>query len=247
VGAGSRWAALGAFLALYPAVWVWLCWKIFPASLTGEGAKGPLQNCAVQFLSVPWAQTRTLGHLLRSALGGLEMTVARFLGGFPWNLLGNSQFRMLPLIHIAAFTGVYGVSFLVVWTSLSFMSSAIVIIGRPAMRSVWLGEIILPMLTVAAIYGIGYEMLLRPEPKAPESPSPSFNPVFLNPSFWDKNAEADRFKQLLTLSEQAPLTNRICLSGPRRRCPASSGLTNNSASPSSISPLPQDLDHHRRG
>ena len=24
------WSALGAFLALYPATWVWLCWKMFP-------------------------------------------------------------------------------------------------------------------------------------------------------------------------------------------------------------------------
>jgi apolipoprotein N-acyltransferase len=34
----------------------------------------------------------------------LEMIQARFLSGFPWNLLGSSQFRMLPVVQIASFT-----------------------------------------------------------------------------------------------------------------------------------------------
>ena len=45
--------------------------------------------------------------------------MARFLTGFPWNLLGSSQYRMTPLIQIASVTGIYGVSFLMVWFSLS--------------------------------------------------------------------------------------------------------------------------------
>jgi apolipoprotein N-acyltransferase len=35
------------------------------------------------------------------------------LTGFPWSLLGYSQYKALPLIQIADITGVYGVSFLV--------------------------------------------------------------------------------------------------------------------------------------
>lgn len=37
-----------------------------------------------------------------------------FLTGFPWDLLGYSQYRMLPVVQIADITGVYGVSFLIV-------------------------------------------------------------------------------------------------------------------------------------
>lgn len=33
---------------------------------------------------------------------------------FPWNFIGVTQYRMLPLIQIVSFTGIYGVSFLVV-------------------------------------------------------------------------------------------------------------------------------------
>lgn len=36
------------------------------------------------------------------------------LSGFPWGLLGYSQYGQLPLIQIASLTGVYGVSFLII-------------------------------------------------------------------------------------------------------------------------------------
>jgi apolipoprotein N-acyltransferase len=43
----------------------------------------------------------------------LEFLRTSLLTGFPWNLLGYSQHRNLPLIQVAAVTGVYGVSFMV--------------------------------------------------------------------------------------------------------------------------------------
>lgn len=39
--------------------------------------------------------------------------------GLPWNLAGSSQWRILPMIQICEFTGIYGVSFLVVLVNLS--------------------------------------------------------------------------------------------------------------------------------
>jgi len=45
---------------------------------------------------------------------GLEFIRANVLTGFPWCLLGYTQFRRLYLIQIADMTGVYGVSFLLV-------------------------------------------------------------------------------------------------------------------------------------
>lgn len=43
----------------------------------------------------------------------LEFLRTHLLSGFPWNLLGYTQYRTLPLIQIAAVTGVWGVSFVV--------------------------------------------------------------------------------------------------------------------------------------
>lgn len=43
----------------------------------------------------------------------LEWLRGHLLSGFPWGLLGYSQYRQLPLIQVAEWTGVYGVSFLI--------------------------------------------------------------------------------------------------------------------------------------
>jgi len=44
-------------------------------------------------------------------------------GGFPWTLLGLSQHQTLPVIQIAEFTGVYGVSFLIVVVNAALASA----------------------------------------------------------------------------------------------------------------------------
>lgn len=44
----------------------------------------------------------------------LELARTHLLSGFPWLLLGYSQYRVLPLIQIADLAGVYGISFLIV-------------------------------------------------------------------------------------------------------------------------------------
>src|SRR5437773_2452768 len=41
------------------------------------------------------------------------------LGGFPWLQIGYSQSDYLPIVQLADLTGVYGVSFLIVWVNAS--------------------------------------------------------------------------------------------------------------------------------
>ena len=47
----------------------------------------------------------------------LELLRTYLLSGFPWALLGYSQYKFLPLIQIADITGVFGVSFALVFFS----------------------------------------------------------------------------------------------------------------------------------
>jgi apolipoprotein N-acyltransferase len=49
-----------------------------------------------------------------AAWTALELARTHILSGFPWALLGYSQYRLLQVIQIADITGVYGVSFLIV-------------------------------------------------------------------------------------------------------------------------------------
>ncbi len=47
----------------------------------------------------------------------LEYLRSFLFSGFPWENLGYSPYRMLPLMQFADITGVYGVSFLIVWVN----------------------------------------------------------------------------------------------------------------------------------
>jgi apolipoprotein N-acyltransferase len=80
------------YLALYPAFFA-LLFVIF------------IQNAASSFVGASiWVV--------------LEYARTHMMTGFPWCLLGYSQFLRLPLIQIADITGVYGISFLVILVNL---------------------------------------------------------------------------------------------------------------------------------
>lgn len=139
-----------------------------------------------------------------------EMILARIFGGFPWDLLGVSQFRMTPLIQFASVTGVYGVSFLVVWVSLSLLSAALMLIRRPTTRSVWLAETFLPVLVAAVLFNVGFRQL-RHEPPATRTLRVALvQPSIPQTLIWSADNDTTRFQELVRLSEQA-LTNQVDL------------------------------------
>jgi apolipoprotein N-acyltransferase len=130
------------------------------------------------------------------------MVRVRLLGGFPWDLLGVSQYHMVPLIQIASVTGVYGVSFLVVWFSLSLFSALRAIFGNPNRRFVWQAEMILPLLTVAGLFIFGYVRAGQGD-----SPGTALRVTLVQPSIpqtliWNPKENEKRFQQLLHLTEK---------------------------------------------
>lgn len=193
-GAVAGWLALGVYLALYPAIWVWICWRILPSR-----ASQSIQ----EFLALPLNQ-RALWSLMSGVVWvALEMIVARLFTGFPWNILGVSQYRILPLIQIVAFTGVYGISFLVVWFSVSLACAFLSLLTKPAQTKSWLGDLILPLVTVLVVVAYGSSQLAEIPP-----PSRTLKSVLVQPSvpqtlIWDTNQNALRFTELQKLSERA--------------------------------------------
>jgi apolipoprotein N-acyltransferase len=180
------WVSLSAFMAIYPAFWVWL--------LAGKIGTGNWpQRC---FWLMTGAAIWVAGEMIR----------ARFLGGFPWNPLGASQWQLTPLIQMASITGVYGLSFLTVWVALALYSSALALIRNPTHRYVWLGEIILPLIAVMTIFNLGLGQIRR----APETDA-ALRVTFIQPAvpqsmIWDRSENTNRFRDLLALTETA-LTN----------------------------------------
>src|SRR5204863_9363984 len=101
VGPAAGWLALGMFLALFPGMWVWM---MAPGrgvrSERGEGRteeiKDPPPHVGGYGVEARSWVARTIWALSGAAAWvGLEMIVARIFSGFPWDLLGVSQYKMI--------------------------------------------------------------------------------------------------------------------------------------------------------
>ena len=198
------WLALAAFLALFPATWVWLTLRMAP------GAKGRRSNVEEPWLGVMreiygqgWSRRMSWTLLSAAIWVGLEMVLTYIFGGFPWNLLADSQYRIVPLIQFASFTGVYGVSFLIAWTSVSLLCGAASILSNPAQRSPWIAEIILPFTAVVVAFGYGFHELKQAPEAAREIKLALVQPGIPQQMIWDESKGQERFKDLLRLSEEA--------------------------------------------
>ncbi len=201
------WVALSAFLALFPATWVWLTLGVsgFRFQVSGSNSPGATDQGN-------WAQRCTWALAGAAAWVAMEMILARIFGGFPWNFVGASQYRLLPLIQVASITGVYGVSFLVVWFSLALFSAAAAIYRQPANRYAWASEIILPATVLSVVFVSGLRTLRE---TAATDDSRRLRVTFIQPSIpqtliWDTNENSNRFRQLLDLTALA-LTNETDL------------------------------------
>jgi apolipoprotein N-acyltransferase len=209
-GPAAGWLALSGFIALYPATWVWILSKPKDSGFKVQGSKFDVRSSTFDLLPQTWLH-RTLWCLSAAALWvALEMLVARLFTGFPWNLLGASQYQLLPLIQVASFTGIYGVSFLIVWVSLSLLCAMLMILQRPQIRSAYLAEIFLPILVIAVLFAFGLKQL-----RAPSIPTRTLKVTLVQPSIpqeviWDEEKSDERFAELIQLTRQA-LSNRTDL------------------------------------
>ncbi len=123
---------LSAYLALYPA--------LFGAASAHIGSNNP----KLLFAALPALWT------------ALELARTYVFSGFPWALLGYSQYTVLPVIQVADATGVYGVSFLIVLVNASI---ADFIGNRKSYRSVMTAGIVAALVLV-----YGFAKLRAPEP-----------------------------------------------------------------------------------
>jgi apolipoprotein N-acyltransferase len=135
----------------------------------------------------------------------LEMAQARLLTGFPWNLLGASQYTILPLVQIASLTGVFGISFLIVWCSTVLAMLALMITRMPAQRPRLLGDLLPPTiaLTVAWTWGAAEVWRKIETPVGPTIQIAMVQPSVPQTLIWDGKEDRYRFNKLLALSQEA--------------------------------------------
>jgi apolipoprotein N-acyltransferase len=97
---------------------------------------------------------------------GAEYIRAVAITGFPWNLLGVSQYQQLPLIQIAEWGGVYPLSALIVFVNTAIAVTILQYVSRlrGRMYRVHL-ELLTSLLLAAAVWSFGfYTLLNRPAP-----------------------------------------------------------------------------------
>jgi apolipoprotein N-acyltransferase len=222
-GAIAGWIALSLYVACYPAIWVLLCGAtlrlLAPRDGVDEiGQAGWSPTCA-RLLGGCWWRRAVWGWLAAVYWVALEMTIARLFSGFPWNLLGVSQHGVLPLIQLASWTGVYGVSFLIVWFSIGLALAGAAMLRRPGLHGLWVRELGLPLLVVVGVGVAGFGRITAMEEGDRHLEVALVQPSIPQELIWDHTEDATRFEQVIELSRLALASEPDLLVWPEAAMP----------------------------
>jgi apolipoprotein N-acyltransferase len=149
-----------------------------------------------------------------------EMAVSRMLSGFPWLPLGVTQYRIVPLIQVASVTGVYGVSFLVAWFSVSLAMATWRLARNPERRGSWLPELGLPLVAVLLAIMVGYGRMGGRETARATLSVALVQPSIPQELIWDEREDEHRFAQLMEWSRAALAERPRLLVWPEAALPA---------------------------
>jgi apolipoprotein N-acyltransferase len=111
--------------------------------------------CLSHMLFAVWYRwPRRPGGLLSPLVVGAAWVVAEFirgdLEGNPWGTMGYTQARVLPLVQVAEWTGVYGVSFLLVAMNAAL---ADLVARRGRMRELRKVAVVAALAAASSVYG----------------------------------------------------------------------------------------------
>lgn len=155
---GPGWFVLSLWLALFPGAWGW----IFGRLLRPADARDFLSSIGNLRLAFVAAAAWT-------GLEWLRACEATFLA-FGWNSLGVALSQQLPFVQLSAWTGVGGLSFLVVWANV--IGAATIVrfrqeIGSGKVRPHF--DFTLTLALVLAVFVHGFATLNRTDPTAQET------------------------------------------------------------------------------
>jgi apolipoprotein N-acyltransferase len=126
------WFVLEFYLAIYVAAWAWVCGLLRPRELRPRSAPTKwdqmLSNARAAAAPPRSVWTRSTNNLLlalclAAAWVTLEWLRGWIFSGFGWNGLGVALHANWPLIQIAEFTGVAGLSFIVAFTNVVLVTT----------------------------------------------------------------------------------------------------------------------------
>jgi apolipoprotein N-acyltransferase len=195
------WIALAAYLGIFQGFWMWFSWKICPAKIEPElGFSSSLKELAKS----NWTRRTTWSLMVAAAWVATEMIQSRLFSGFPWGILGVSQYQMTPLIQISSITGVYGIAFLLVWFSTALLCAMALLLSQPSGgRRRWIVDLFLPVAVVALVFAFGFHRVLNFAPPKRQLRAALIQPSIPQTMIWDPREAMTRFHQVLDWSDKA--------------------------------------------
>lgn len=146
------WVLLCMYLGIFIGVWGWFAGTVvFPERRT---------DAQTPYNRQPWMNSWTNLRLVASGAAawvGLEWVRGELFTGFGWNALGVSQFEQTSMIQIADFTGVGGISFLIVMVNLVLVITVrrfVTEVRQMRVRPHYDFTITIAMVAMAFSYGI---------------------------------------------------------------------------------------------
>ena len=127
------WFVLQFYMAIYFALWAWFCGLLRPREARRQLSAGKWDQMLAEARSTaalprsPW--TKSTNNLLLAFLLAAAWTTQEWLrgwvfSGWGWNGLGVALHDTWPLIQIAEFTGVAGLSFMVAFANVILVTTA---------------------------------------------------------------------------------------------------------------------------
>lgn len=127
------WFVLQFYMAIYVALWAWFCGLLQPRAATAKspGTKWDQMLAQARLTAEPqrspWMRSTNnllLASVLAAAWTMLEWFRGWVFSGFGWNGLGVALHANWPLVQIAEFTGVAGLSFMIVFANVILVTTA---------------------------------------------------------------------------------------------------------------------------
>lgn len=270
-GAVAGWLALSAYVGAFIAAWVWLCQRFFLWTVhREETATNFMSRCAAAptdaepaaansvsvdsarswpecFVQLGWLNRTAWAFACAGAWVAMEIVLGRLFSGFPWNFLGTSQYKLTPLIQMAEVTGVYGVSFVVVWMSAALCCAAMKVavrltsgrvatdpdrtqgtpffLARPqagrfvSLRLALFADLAIPLVVLLMLAFAGGLKLVRPSLKGDELRVALVQPGIPQTLIFDPKEVTNRFNTLMELSQLAAATRPDLLVWPEASLP----------------------------
>jgi apolipoprotein N-acyltransferase len=126
------WFVLEFYMAIYFALWAWFCGLLRPREKKKRVAASKWNQMLVQARTAaapvqsPWLKSTNnlmLAFLLAAGWTTLEWLRGWVFSGFGWNGLGVALHTNWPLIQVAEFTGVAGLSFMIAFANVIILTT----------------------------------------------------------------------------------------------------------------------------